>query len=119
MTQAFGCIDGTHVPVRRPLVNSQYYFCYKQYFSLSVQAICDYRGYFMDVEWPGSVHVAKVFANSSINMKLRNAILPQIFQMPIQSAEKILNYLIGDPAYPSFLHCSNNAEVIFNNMLRS
>ena len=128
MTQAFGCIDGTHVPVRRPLVNSQDYFCYKQYFSLSVQAICDYRGYFMDVEcmWPGSVHDAKVFANSSINMKLRNAILPQTFQMPIQSAEKIPNYLIGDPAYPlvpfcmkEYEHCSNNAEVIFNNMLRS
>ena len=128
MIQAFGCIDGTHVPIRRPVVNSQDYFCYKQFFSLSVQAICDCRGYFMDVEcmWPGSVHDAKVFANSSINMKLRNTTLPQLFQMPLQGAGKIPNYLIGDPAYPlvpfcmkEYEHCSNDAEVIFNNMLRS
>ena len=81
MTQAFGCIDGTHVPIQRPLVNSQDYFCYKQFFSLSVQAICDYRGYFMDAEcrWPGSVHDAKVFANSSVNRKLRNGKLPKCF----------------------------------------
>ena len=50
--------------------------------------------------WPGSVHDAKVFANSAINTKLRNAILPQTFQKPTQKAEKIPNYLIGNPAYP-------------------
>ena len=80
----------------------------------------------MDIErmWPGSVHDAKVFANSTINTKLRNAILPQTFQKPTQKAEKIPNYLIGDPAYPlvpfcmkEYEHCPNNAEEIFNNML--
>lgn len=97
--QQFGCVDGTHVPIRRPVVNSQDYFCQKQYFSLNIQAACDYRGYFMDVEcmWPGSVHDAEVFANSSINIKLRNAILAQIFQMPAQGEVKISNYVIGDP----------------------
>lgn len=66
MTQAFGCVDGTHIPIKCPAENSQDYFCYKQYHSLSVQAVCDYRGYYMDVEcmWPGSVHDAKVFTNS-------------------------------------------------------
>ncbi|XP_065651012.1 uncharacterized protein LOC136079217 [Hydra vulgaris] len=128
MTQAFGCIDGTHIPIRRPLTNSQDFFCYKQYFFLSVQAACDNKDYFMDVEcmWPGNVHDAKVFANSSINMKLRNVILPQTFQKPTKNADKIPNYLIGDPAYPllpfcmkEYEHCSNNEEVIFNNMLRA
>ena len=76
MILAFGCIDGTHIPICRPMINSQDFFCYKQYFSLSVQAICNYKGYFMDLEcmWPGCVHDAKVFANSIINTKLRNAI---------------------------------------------
>ena len=32
MIQAFGCIDGTHVPIKCPLENSQDYFCYKQYY---------------------------------------------------------------------------------------
>ena len=57
MSQAFGCIDGTHIPIQRAIQNSQDYFCYKQFFSLNVQAICDSKGFFMDVEckWPGSV----------------------------------------------------------------
>ena len=61
MKQAFGCIDGTHIPIKYPVQNSQDYFCYKQFYSLNIQAVCDYRGYFMDVEcmWPGSVHDEK------------------------------------------------------------
>ena len=50
LSQACGCIDGTHMPIKRPVKNSQDYFSYKQYFSLNVQAICDSKGYFMDVE---------------------------------------------------------------------
>ena len=65
MTQAFGCIDGTHIPIACPAEHSHDYFCYKQFHSLNLQALCDYKGAFMDVEckWPGSVHNAKVFAN--------------------------------------------------------
>ena len=50
MTQAYGCIDGAHIPLKRAPLNSQDYFCYKQYLSLNIQAICDDKGYFMDVE---------------------------------------------------------------------
>lgn len=32
MIQAFGCIDGTHVPLKRPTEHSQDYFCYKFFF---------------------------------------------------------------------------------------
>ena len=50
MLQAFGCVDGTHIPIVRPKENSQDYFCYKQYYSLNVLAVCDYKGTYMDVE---------------------------------------------------------------------
>ena len=82
MIQAFGCIDGTHIPIVCPIEHSHDYYCYKQYYSLNVQVVCDYRGYFMDVEcmWPGSVHDAKVFANSSINNLIRDSELPRTFQ---------------------------------------
>ena len=128
MTQAFGCIDGTHIPIECPSENSQDFFCYKQFFSLSVQAVCDYKGSFMDVEcrWPGSAHDAKVFANSSIHAKLRSNKLPSTFQTPVPGSVKIPNYLIGDPAYPllpfcmkEYDACTSNEQVIFNNTLRS
>ena len=40
MTQAFGCIEGTHIPLKTPTVNSQDYYNYKQFFSLNVQGVC-------------------------------------------------------------------------------
>ena len=128
MPQAFGCIDGTHIRIRRPVCNSQEYFNYKQFFSLSVQAVCDFQGYFMDVDcrWPGSVHDAKVFANSSINKKLSNDMLPVTYKQLVPGHAEIPNYLIGDPAYPllpycmkEYQTCSTNQEVIFNNLLRT
>ena len=103
-------------------------FLFLQTVLLNVQAVCDYKGYFMDVEsmWPGSVHDAKVFANSSISRKLRQGILTSTFQCPLEGGVKIQNYLIGDPAYPllpycmkEYESCANNEHVIFNNMLRS
>ena len=69
-TKHLGCIDGTHVQIVRPPQYSQDYFCYKQYFSINVQAFCDFRVMFMDCKWPGSVHDDKVFSNSSIGAKL-------------------------------------------------
>ena len=32
MVQAFGYIDGTHIPIACPKINYQDYFCYKQYY---------------------------------------------------------------------------------------
>ena len=128
MIQAFGCIDGTHVQIKRPHGDSQDYFCYKQYFSLNIQALCDSKGKFLDVEcrWPGSVHDAKMFANSAINLKICNGDLPRTVYQILPGFEGVQNYLIGDPAYPltSFCMkehatCSTNEEAIFNDMLRS
>lgn len=128
MTQAFGCIDGTHIPIRAPLKDSSDYFNYKQFFSLNVQAVCDYKGLFMDVEcrWPGSAHDAKVYANSKVSHKLRSGDLPKTFNTLVPNFRKVPNYLIGDPAYPltptcikEFYSCKNNAEVVFNSMLRA
>ena len=82
----------------------------------------------MDVEchWPGSVHDAKVFANSSINKKLRDGRLPKTFQSIRPKCDKIPNYLIGDPAYPftpfcikEYDSCTRNEQVVFNSLLRS
>ena len=123
MTQAFGCVDGTHIPIRRPYIDSQDYFNYKQYFSVNVQAVCDAQEKFMDVDcrWPGCVYDAKVFANSQINIALKSGNLPGTFNNLLPGYDKIPNYLIGDPAYPltpfcmkEYQSCKTNSEVLFN-----
>lgn len=128
MIQAFGCIDGSHVPIKTPSTDYDDYFCYKQYYSLNVQAVCDYCGMFIDVDcrWPGCVHDAKVFANSTLNHRMRSGSLPQTFNTLSNERHKVANYVIGDPAYPlapyyvkEFESCTTNTQVLFNELLRS
>ena len=112
MTQAFGCVDGTHIPLKAPTVNSQDYYNYQQFDSLNVQGICDYKGYFIGVDcrWPGSCHNVKVYANSSINKKMEHKEITIIYKQIIPGEAKIASYLIGDPAYPLTSFCMKEHE---------
>ena len=92
-----------------------------------MQAVCDARGYFLDVEcmWSGSVHDAKLFANSKIHQKLRDAELFISWKTLSCGSTKVSTYLIGDLAYPlttycikEYESCKYNEEMIFNNILR-
>ena len=100
--QAFGCIDGTDIHIKLPVENSQDYYNYKQFFSLNVQAVCDSRRTFIDVEYkyPESVHDAKVFANSAISKNLKDNLLPTTYSTLLPGQDLIPNYLNGDTAYP-------------------
>ena len=66
--QAVGAIDGSHIPIIRPDESASDYYNRKGYYSVIMQAMVDFHGLFMDVYigWPGKVHDARVFANSSI-----------------------------------------------------
>ena len=83
-------------------------------------------GYSLDCRWPGSVHDANVFANTAINKNLRNGDIPVTYRQLLPGSTEVPSYLIGDPAYPltpfcmkEFETCSDNSQVIFNNILRS
>lgn len=126
--QAFGCVDGTHIAITQPTENPHDYFSYKQKYTLNAQAVCDWRGLFIDVEvkWPGSVHDARVFSNSRIKRLLKEEKIPMLYKEILPGYDKIPVTLLGDPAYPllpycmkEYPHARTNEEVIFNNMLRS
>ena len=114
MTEAFRCIDGTHIPLKAPTVNSQDYYNYEQFYSLNVQGVCDYKGYFVDFDcrWPSSCHDGKFYANSSINRKMQHKESSIIYREIILGEGKIANYLTGDPVYPltSFSFCKSNQK---------
>ena len=124
--QGFGCVDDKHIHIVCPSEHCRYYFCYRQFHSLSVLAVCVYKGAFIDVEctWPGSVHDAKVFENSFIDKLLLSSKLPAIFQIISNSEVKILNYLTDERALlpycmREYIICILDDGVVFNSVLKS
>ena len=53
--QTVGAIDGTHIPVIKPLVSGPGDFNRKGHYSVIMQAVVDFRGKFVDanIGWPG------------------------------------------------------------------
>lgn len=99
--QTIGAIDGTHVPILRPKESAADYFNRKSFYSVIMQALVDYRGLFMDINigWPGKVHDARVFANSSLYRKANNGTLLPNWTCKMGSTDVPL-VILGDPAYP-------------------
>ena len=65
-------IDGSHIPFCAPLQNHTDYYNRKGWYSMVVQAVVDHDYLFRDicVEWPGSVHDARIFVNSRIYKRI-------------------------------------------------
>lgn len=89
MPGVIGCVDGTHLAIRRPTVdNPEIFRCRKGFFSINVQAVCgpDLQFYNFVARWAGSVHDSRIFENSQICAALEDGRLP--------------GHLLGDSGYP-------------------
>ena len=96
----FGAVDGCHISVKCPTVDSSSYYNRKGFHSILLQGICNAECRFMDVfiGWPGSAHDARVWKNSPIYERLtsqEHRLLPTDV------------HIVGDSAYPcdTFLMC--------------
>ncbi|XP_071652546.1 putative nuclease HARBI1 [Temnothorax longispinosus] len=89
-------IDGTHIKIRAPLVDSASYINRKGFPSLNLQIVCDSRGLFTHCYGGqvGSIHDARVFRNSPVARFLE---MPDIY-FPNDS------HIIGDAAYAIHPH---------------
>ena len=66
--QCVGAVNGTHIPIISPHECPADYYNRKGWHSIILQGVVDHKGRFVDVYvgWPGRVHDARVFANSSL-----------------------------------------------------
>ena len=97
-----GAIDGTHIPVLAPTDNHVEYVNRKGFHSVLMQAVTDCNYLYRDVVigWPGSVHDARVFSNSTIFRRGNEQQLsPRDLVKEICGVD-IPPFLVGDPAYP-------------------
>jgi hypothetical protein len=100
--QCIGAIDGTHIPIAKPKNNPTDYINKSFTYSLNVQAVCDFKYQFLnvDISWPGSVHDARVFSNSTVNRFFKDSIVPPCPRVIVQNEPPVPVCLLGDPAYP-------------------
>ncbi|XDV14186.1 hypothetical protein PO909_002365 [Leuciscus waleckii] len=79
-----GCIDGTHIPIKAPSVNEGDYVNRKSIHSINVQVICEATHIITNVEakWPGSVHDARIFRESSLCQSFQGAYLMTPYPEP-------------------------------------
>ena len=94
-------VDGTHIPIISPHQCPADYFNRKGWHSVIMQGVVNHLGHFTDVYvgWPGRVHDARVFSNSTIYQKGQNGVLFPDWKETI-AGKHVPLVLLGDPAYP-------------------
>ena len=92
-SHCIGAIDGIQIKIRCPgphVKNRRSYFCRKGFYSLNVQAVCDSRRRFIDVDcsYPGSTSDSIAWLKTQVCREIEGRRIPDGF------------YFVGDAAYP-------------------
>ncbi|XP_065418090.1 uncharacterized protein LOC135974373 [Chrysemys picta bellii] len=96
-----GAINGTHIPILAPEHQGTQYINRKGYFSMVLQALVDHRGRFtnINVGWPGRVHDARVFRNTTLFKRLQQGTYFLDQKITVGDVEMPI-VILGEPAYP-------------------
>ncbi|XP_065427403.1 uncharacterized protein LOC135976296 [Chrysemys picta bellii] len=96
-----GAIDGTHIPILVPEHQGTEYINRKGYFSMVLQALVDHKGRFtnINVGWPGRVHDARIFRNTTLFKGLQQGTYFPDQKITVGDVEMPI-VILGDPAYP-------------------
>ena len=99
--QVGGAIDGSHIPIIKPQDCPSDYFNRKNFYSVIIQGVVDFRGRFIDMYmgWPGKCHDARVFVNSSFYSKGNSNMLFPDWKRRLHGVD-VPMIVLGDPAYP-------------------
>ena len=100
--QRMGAVDGSHIPIKAPVKFHADYHNRKGWYSIILQGLVDSSGQFIGITvgWPGRVHDARVFANSSLYRKGQTGHLhPASMSRKINGIDIPL-LVLADAAYP-------------------
>ncbi|XP_067299348.1 uncharacterized protein [Pseudorasbora parva] len=99
--QVAGAIDGTHICITAPPDYSADYYNRKGFYSVILQAVVDNKLKFWDINigWPGRVHDARVFVNSSLYQRGQDGTLFPAWTERFENVDVPL-FILGDAAYP-------------------
>lgn len=101
--QCIGCIDGKHIRLRCPPNSGSFYWNYKHYFSIVLQAVADAqcRFLYIDVGSFGKQSDGGIFAACSLKERLENKTfsVPEERRIP-NTTINVPYVLLGDEAYP-------------------
>ena len=96
-----GAIDGSHIPIKAPMINHEDYFNRKRYYIFVVQGIVDVSGAYLSVStgFPGSMHDAHILRLSNFYSLAEDK---QILTTPCMdlNGTQIRPLILGDSAYP-------------------
>lgn len=120
--QVAAAIDGSHIPIIKPLNCASDYYNRKGYYSVIVQGLVDDSGQFLNayIGWPGKCHDARVFHNSTVYVKGCSGDLFPNWTKLINGVEVPL-LVLGDAAYPllqwlmkPYIETPNSSESVKN-----
>ncbi|XP_029210229.2 putative nuclease HARBI1 [Acropora millepora] len=101
--QVVACVDGCHIPFKAPQNNPEDYVNRKGFHSIILQGLVDANYLFLDVcvGWPGKVHDARLFKNSSLYTSLCGGVftLDDSVYDTINGV-RVPPIILGDSAYP-------------------
>lgn len=99
--QVAGAIDGTHISILAPTDDPADYHNRKGFYSVLLQAVVDHKMLIWDINvgWPGKVHDARVFSNSSLYQRGQSGTLLPGWTEMFEGVDVPL-VILGDAAYP-------------------
>lgn len=101
--QVVACVDGCHIPIKAPQNNPEDYVNRKGFHFIILQGLVDANYLFLDVcvGWPGKVHDACLFKNSSLCTSLCGGVFTRDDSVyDTINGVRVPPLILGDSAYP-------------------
>lgn len=97
-----GAIDGKHVQILAPANSGSSYYCYKQFFSIILMAVCDAQCRFtlIDLGSNGRLGDRGVWSNSPIREGIENGTLNLPGVKTLSNGKQVPHVFVGDEAFP-------------------